>query len=193
VPDFFSVVHCTKSRIFSDMETHHTSPHPVLAVIVRSVMVLACVLAFSTSVAVRAAESPDAKSLGADAIRATLAGNTVMWNHGKVTQRQYFDPKGYTVFEDADFNIDKGLWTVTGDGLFCSNWKQTGWACYQLALDGGAVVWTGPISPFGEQTGEQAVSRLVRGNQTTFRTPPGSRADELVATVTRELEAGTAR
>lgn len=127
--------------------------------------------------------------LKAEEIRTLLAGNTVMFNIGKLTQRQYFDAKGYSVFEDENFNLDKGLWTVTDDGLLCSNWKQAGWTCYQLALEGATLSWTGPINPFGAAAGEQTLSRLLRGNQTTFSAPQGSRADELVATVTRELEA----
>lgn len=127
--------------------------------------------------------------LKADEIRAVLSDNTVMWNLGKVTQRQYFNSRGYTVFEDENFNIDKGLWTVTSDGLFCTNWKQTGWTCYRLMLDGASLAWVGPVSPFGSKDSEQkVVSRLLRGNQTTFSAPQGSRGDELVATVARDLD-----
>ena len=131
--------------------------------------------------------------LKAEDVRAILADNTVMWNLGKVTQRQYFNAKGHSVFEDENFNLDKGLWTVTSDGLFCSNWKQTGWTCYKLALDGASLIWSGPVSPFGDsQNAPKVVSRLLRGNQTTFSPPQGARGDELVATVARDLDAKTA-
>jgi hypothetical protein len=169
-------------RILKDMETLVLAP--VAAWFRRFLPLL--VLAGMCFVASAAAAAP----LKAEEIRSILGGNTVMWNLGKVTQRQYFDTRGYSIFEDEGFNLDKGLWTVTSDGLLCANWKQTGWACYRLALDGASLTWTGPISPFGgQQDGQQVVSRLLRGNQTTFSPPQGASGDDLVATVARELDA----
>lgn len=183
VPAHFLVVRRTNLRILKTMKQLIVTAALQWLHRIMPVLVVAGMCSLSPAPAAQAAEP-----LNANEIRQILGGNTVMWNLGKVTQRQYFDARGYTVFEDETFNIDKGLWTVTSDGLFCSNWKQTGWTCYRLALDGASLVWTGPISPFGGAQGEQVVSRLLRGNQTTFSAPQGERGDALVSTVARELE-----
>jgi hypothetical protein len=177
----FLIVRCTETPILASMKTLHLLP----AVLLRRVLLALMLVGLCAATPAVAAQT-----LGAKEIREILGGNTVMWNLGKVTQRQYFNAKGYTVFEDENFSIDKGLWTVTSDGLFCSNWKQTGWTCYRLALDGATLIWSGPISPFGSDEGERVVSRLMRGNQTTFSAPQGVQGDHLVATVARELDAG---
>ncbi len=105
-----------------------------------------------------------------------LTGNTVFFNANGVTQKQFFEVGGKTVFEDERQTIhEEGQWRVTRDHLFCSNWKKQGWVCYQLALEGSRLVWTGPITGHSG-IATSADSKLVAGNKTnTYRERPNQR------------------
>lgn len=146
------------------------------------------VLVLSLGVSVPAkADGP----LSADQIRQVLTGNTVVWNNGGTTQKQYFDARGYSIYEDQNQKADKGLWTVTSDNLFCSRWSnQTGWVCYSLNLQGANLYWSGPVNSYSPENTQIVASRLVRGNETSFTVPTGPNGDALVASVTQELSGG---
>lgn len=112
--------------------------------------------------------------LKADQIRALLIHKTVTWNHNGTTQHQFFDSTGLTIFEDSNGDHEKGVWTVTDDNMFCSNWKQRGWLCYRLEMMAqNQLRWEGPInSNYAPKVNDEAIlSRLQLGNKTSYNIP----------------------
>ncbi len=114
-----------------------------------------------------------AEPLTAEQIRARLLHKTAVWNINNTTQYQFFDSSGLTIFQDAQGNHETGVWTVTDDGMFCSNWQKQGWICYRLRMErNNQVIWEGPVNSFYTPTTEDyTVSRLQSGNKTTFNLP----------------------
>lgn len=120
-----------------------------------------------------------AEELDADSIRAVLSGNSVTWNHQGLTQQQYFSDSGFTVYQDASGNMEAGVWSVTDDGLFCSNWQQRGWLCYELSMENtNQLLWNGPVNTgFSDTKQTVNVSRLQRGNKTGYFFAPEEEED----------------
>lgn len=61
---------------------------------------------------------------------------------GMPAWRQTFETDGSTVYS-SDRGLDRGRWQVRGD-QYCSQWPPSeSWSCYDLAIDGELIIFTG--------------------------------------------------
>ena len=105
-----------------------------------------------------------------DDIVKRLSDNSMIWRSDGDVSTQYFDSRGYTIYENVGKTPEIGLWSVSNDHLFCSKWKTTAWQCYQVLLAADGIIFTGPVNqPLTFKNTMKG--RLVFGNRTTGKLP----------------------
>jgi hypothetical protein len=96
-------------------------------------------------------------------ICAWIEGNTVVGVWSGTPYRQHFRPDGTTAYKAEGTGVDEGRWWVTEDS-YCSWWRGSGEACYQVLRDGETLTWrtTGLL-------GRSFDARVVPGDQLRSR------------------------
>ena len=69
-----------------------------------------------------------------------IGGNTVVGVWAGTSYRQLFRPDGTTAYDAAGAARNEGRWWVT-ETEYCSWWRGSGEACYQVLHDGDTLIW----------------------------------------------------
>jgi hypothetical protein len=99
--------------------------------------------------------------LDAEAITKALTGNTARGVEPGPEFLQYFDTNGVTTYITRSAPPDRGRWRVDEEGLYCSQWRDGGWSCYEVWAAGDHIVWVSP-------SGTRYPSIMLDGKVTAF-------------------------
>ena len=83
----------------------------------------------------------ESRLLNAAEVNEALTGNTARGVEPGPAFLQYFDANGVTTYATRSAPVDHGRWRVDDDGRYCSQWRDGGWACYEVWAEGDRVVW----------------------------------------------------
>lgn len=86
----------------------------------------------------------DERRLSAEEVAAALTGNTARGVEPGPEFLQFFDGNGLTTYITRSAPPDRGRWRIDDQGLYCSQWRDGGWSCYEMWGEGDRVVWVSP-------------------------------------------------